>query len=47
LTPTLDDLFPKSNVSLAGSKSPTRQVPPPKRYGTQREGGSLRYGDGA
>jgi hypothetical protein len=31
----------------AGSKSPTRQVPPPKRYGTQREGGSLRYGDGA
>jgi hypothetical protein len=32
---------------LAGSKSPTRQVPPPKRYGTQREGGSLCYGDGA
>ena len=31
----------------AASKSPTRQVPPPKRYGTQREGGSQRYGDGA
>src|ERR1700687_1913601 len=32
---------------LAGFKSPTCQVPPPKRYGTQREGGSRRYGDGA
>jgi hypothetical protein len=29
---------------LAGSKSPTRQPPAPKRFGG---GASLRYGDGA